>query len=46
MLAEDFTTAGKICATKGLFNEQKGLECYMDIGKKKFMFDKLYTVNM
>lgn len=31
-LTEDFTTAGKICATKGLFNEQKGLECYMDIG--------------
>jgi hypothetical protein len=29
---EDFTTAGKICATKGLFNEQVGLECYMDIG--------------
>lgn len=31
-LKEDFTTTGKVCATKGLFNEQMGLECYMDIG--------------
>ena len=31
-LAQDFTTAGKICATKGLFNEKKGLQCYMDLG--------------
>ena len=29
---EDFTAAGKICATKGLFNEAAGLACYMDIG--------------
>ena len=34
-LAQDFTQAGKICATKGLFNEQKGLECYMELGLTK-----------
>lgn len=32
LLAQDFTSAGKICATKGLFNEAAGLSCYMDIG--------------
>lgn len=31
-LIEDFTTAGKKCATKGLFDEAAGLQCYMDIG--------------
>ncbi|RYH15647.1 hypothetical protein EON65_31420 [archaeon] len=31
-LIEDFTAAGKKCATIGLFNEDKGLQCYMDIG--------------
>jgi hypothetical protein len=31
-LIEDFTTAGKKCATKGLFNEATGLQCYMDLG--------------
>lgn len=31
-LTEDFTTAGKICATQGLFDEAKGLSCYMSIG--------------
>jgi hypothetical protein len=31
--AEDFTTAGKICATKGVLNEQLGLDCYIDIGE-------------
>ena len=31
-LTQDFTQAGKVCATKGLFNEQAGLQCYMDIG--------------
>lgn len=30
--AEDFTAAGKKCATIGLFDEQAGLKCYMDIG--------------
>ena len=34
-LVEDFTQAGKICATKGIFNEEKGLQCYMDIGLTK-----------
>lgn len=29
---EDFTAAGKKCATMGLINEQKGMECYMNIG--------------
>lgn len=29
---EDFTSDGKICATKGLLNETEGLRCYMDIG--------------
>ena len=29
---EDFTSAGKICATKGLFNDSAGLKCYEDIG--------------
>lgn len=31
-LDTDFTSAGKICATKGLFNETAGLHCYMDLG--------------
>lgn len=31
-LREDFTTAGKKCASKGLLDEAKGLACYMDIG--------------
>jgi hypothetical protein len=31
-LKTDFTDAGKKCATKGLFNEQQGLQCYQDIG--------------
>lgn len=31
-LIEDFTTAGKKCASIGLFDEQKGLECYMNLG--------------
>jgi hypothetical protein len=32
-LSEDFTTAGKICATKGLLGgEALGLQCYQDIG--------------
>lgn len=30
--AEDFTQAGKICATKGIFNESAGLQCYMELG--------------
>ena len=30
--AEDFTTAGKKCATKGVFNKQLGLDCYVEIG--------------
>ncbi len=29
---EDFTTSGKVCASIGLFDEQAGLACYMDIG--------------
>ena len=29
---EDFTAAGKKCATMGLISEQKGMECYMNIG--------------
>ena len=32
ILAQDFTDAGKKCATKGLFNEQAGLDCYMALG--------------
>lgn len=31
-IAEDFTEAGKKCATKGVLNEQWGLDCYVDIG--------------
>jgi len=31
-IAEDFTTAGKKCATKGVFNEQWGLDCYVELG--------------
>lgn len=31
-LIEDFTTAGKKCASIGLFDEAKGLECYMNLG--------------
>jgi hypothetical protein len=34
-LIEDFTTAGKKCASIGLFNEEDGLNCYMDIGLTK-----------
>lgn len=34
-LIEDFTAAGKKCATIGLFNEEAGLQCYMDIGLTK-----------
>jgi hypothetical protein len=30
--AQDFTDAGKVCATKGLLNEALGLQCYMDLG--------------
>ena len=30
--AQDFTSAGKICATKGLINEQAGLDCYVALG--------------
>jgi hypothetical protein len=32
LLAEDFTSSGKICAIKGLFNETEGLECYESLG--------------
>jgi len=31
-LIEDFTAAGKKCATMGLFNEDQGLKCYMELG--------------
>ena len=31
-LSEDFTTAGKKCATKGLLNEAAGQKCYEAIG--------------
>ncbi|KAJ1406629.1 hypothetical protein B484DRAFT_319705, partial [Ochromonadaceae sp. CCMP2298] len=31
-LAQDFTDAGKKCATKGVLNEEAGLQCYMDLG--------------
>ena len=31
-IAQDFTDAGKKCATKGLFNEQAGLDCYIELG--------------
>lgn len=34
-LIQDFTAAGKRCATIGLFDEQSGLECYMDLGLTK-----------
>lgn len=34
-LIEDFTAAGKKCASIGLFNEAKGLECYMNLGLTK-----------
>eukprot|EP01038_Epipyxis_sp_PR26KG_P012369 gene12369-16592_t len=34
-LRTDFTNAGKLCATKGLFNETAGLECYMSLGLTK-----------
>jgi hypothetical protein len=30
--AQDFTQAGKVCATKGLFNEESGLNCYLELG--------------
>jgi hypothetical protein len=30
--AQDFTDAGKKCATKGVLNEEVGLQCYMDLG--------------
>lgn len=46
-LIEDFTAAGKKCATKGLFNETAGLQCYMDLGltldcAKIWNFDGIY----
>lgn len=31
-LIEDFTAAGKKCASIGLFDEEKGLSCYMELG--------------
>jgi hypothetical protein len=31
-VAEDFTAAGKKCATRGVTNETDGLECYKDLG--------------
>jgi hypothetical protein len=31
-LFQDFTDAGKKCATIGLLNETDGLNCYMDLG--------------
>jgi hypothetical protein len=31
-LQTDFTTAGKVCATKALHNAQKGQECYESLG--------------
>lgn len=31
-LTQDFTDAGKKCATKGLFNESEGLNCYIALG--------------
>ena len=46
-LTQDFTEAGKICATKGVFNEQAGLDCYIDLGMtpncaKIWNYDGLY----
>ena len=31
-LRQDFTDAGKVCATRGLLDQQKGLECYQSLG--------------
>lgn len=31
-LTQDFTDAGKKCATKGVLNEEAGLECYIELG--------------
>lgn len=50
-LTEDFTSAGKICATKGLFNETAGLDCYMGIGLTKecakiWNYDGIYDGKM
>lgn len=46
-LTEDFASSGKICATKGLFNETAGLECYQEIGltlecSKIWNYDGIY----
>lgn len=46
-LFEDFTTAGKKCASIGLFNESAGLLCYEEIGlthecAKIWNFDGIY----
>lgn len=46
-LTEDFTQAGKICATKGVFNEEAGLNCYIELGMtpdcaKIWNYDGLY----
>jgi hypothetical protein len=32
VIGQDFTSAGKKCATKGLFNEAEGLACYESLG--------------
>lgn len=50
-LTQDFTTAGKICATKGIFNEDAGLQCYIDLGlsrecAKIWNYDGIYDGKM
>lgn len=47
MAATDFTSAGKVCATKGLLlGEAAGLQCYEDLGEYSDMIGSLNNIQL